>query len=187
MRVILFVFVLFPLIFLIQTSFAAEPDAEKKYGIEKEITLDQNEEPVEKAPIVKKPVRSIASVKKKKNKANKASKRDFEDTQAAEELEDTVIPSLEDSIGDTKDLKAQLLQELEDEHQVGSKDQGLKTYFEAKSPEGKKKFDFKDVELQVIGRHTEKISGKKFRRDISSDDNSADKKKILKRKKEIIK
>ena len=138
---------------------------------------------------MKKSVRSIASVRKKKNKANKASKRDFEEIQEGEELEeleeleDTAIPSLEDSLGDTKELKAQLLQELEDEHQVGSKDQGLKTYFEAKSLEGKKKFDFQDIELQVIGRHSEKISGKKFRRGISSDDNSADKKKILKRKK----
>ena len=111
-----------------------------------------------------------SSKKKKKQKGLKYRTKASEDFEKADgELEDTVIPSLEDSLGDTKDLKAQLLEELEEEHQVGSTGQGLDSYFEAKSPsEEQKRFDFQDMELQVVGRHSEKISGKKFKRDISS-------------------
>lgn len=186
MRNALFAFILFSFAVPIKTSFAEKPDITKKpkEKEEIEISLDQDES----APLVKKTVRDLSSSKKKKRRKGrkhrtKGSKGDFR-AAADEELEDTAIPSLEDSLGDTKDLKAQLLQELEDEHHVGSKDQGLKTYFEAKSIEGQKKFDFQDMELQVIGRHSERISGKKFRRDISSGDEvPTDKKKALKRKK----
>lgn len=126
-----------------------------------------------------KPVRDLSSSKKKKKRRAKKyrakASKDFRESEG--ELEDTPIPSLEDSLGDTKSLKAQLLQELEEEHQVGSKGQGFHSYFEEKSPkEEQKRFDFQDIELQVIGRHSEKISGKKFKRDISSNENSTGKK-----------
>lgn len=183
MRNTLFVFILFSFVVLIKNSFAEEPSVTKKQEIE--IKQDQDA----KNPFMEKAVRSLSSSKKKKRKGQKyrtkASDESFGEAESDEEFEDTVIPSLEDSLGGTKDLKAQLLQELEDEHQVGSKGQGLETYFEAKSPEEQKKFDFQDMELQVIGRHSEKISGKKFRRDISSDEKTlpTGKKKALKKNK----
>ena len=88
------------------------------------------------------------------------------------ESEETPTPSLGDSLGDVEKLKAQLLHDLEKDHQIGTKDQGLKAYMETKSAESKKKFQFRDMELRVVGHHSEKVSGKQIKRDVSSSKNT---------------
>ena len=53
---------------------------------------------------------------------------------------------------------------------MGSKDQGLKQYLNTKTANTKKKYDFQDIELHVVGQHEDTVSNEQIKRDVSSSD-----------------
>lgn len=90
----------------------------------------------------------------------------------SEETEEEIfLPSLTDSLADSKKLKNRLLRELADDHNIDPKNQTTEENPEGKTETNKngKTVKFKDMELQVIGRHTEEIIYKKSKRDVSSE------------------
>ena len=90
----------------------------------------------------------------------------------SEETEEEIfLPSLTDSLADSKKLKNRLLRELADDHNTDPKNQTPEEDPETETETNKngKTVKFKDMELQVIGRHTEEIIYKKSKRDVSSE------------------
>ena len=86
----------------------------------------------------------------------------------AKESEEITRPSLEDYARGTEQLKSQLIEQLENKNKVGSKDQGLQKYLETKTVNRKKKYDFQDIELHVVGQHEDTLSREQIKRDVSS-------------------
>ena len=84
------------------------------------------------------------------------------------ESEEITRPSLEEYAGGTEKLKSQLIKQLENKNNVGSKDQGLKQYLNTKTANSKKKYDFQDIELHVVGQHEDTVSREQIKRDVSS-------------------
>ena len=89
------------------------------------------------------------------------------------ESEEITRPSLEEYAGGTEQLKSQLIKQLENKNNVGSKDQGLKQYLNTKTANSKKKYDFQDIELHVVGQHEDTVSNEQIKRDVSSSDKTS--------------
>ena len=156
--------------FIVAVFLSVSPESLGATRMSRLIAPHNSEKPIkstkkEKKPLIKGQKKDNTSAQNSKRKLKQAqkSKKITNKATTANKLKQKRRPasalSLEDSLGDTEKLKAQLLKDLEEDHNIGSKNQGLKRYFQAKVRKNKKKkFEFKDMDLKVVGHHEEKLS-----------------------------